>query len=215
MRWAPKHLDDIGLALWQHLYLVGISISGAFIIAMILGIWSARRPKTYALVLTFTGMLFSIPSLALFALFIPWLGIGLLPAIVGLTAYALMIMVRNIATGFHAIAPDVLNAARGMGYGYWRMLWEIELPLALPFIITGLRIATTTLIGIATVAAYINAGGLGTIIFAGLDQRYPEKILVGGGLTSLLAIGVDALFLLLQRRLARRVHAVVRVEANA
>lgn len=215
MRWAPKHLDDIGLALLQHLYLVGMSISGAFAIAMILGIWSARRPKTYALVLTFTGMLFSIPSLALFALFIPWLGIGLLPAIVGLTAYALMILVRNIATGFHAISPDVLNAARGMGYGYWRMLWEIELPLALPFIITGLRIATTTLIGIATVAAYINAGGLGTIIFAGLDQRYPEKILVGGGLTSLLAIGVDALFLLLQRRLAQRRHPVAPVEASA
>ncbi|MBJ7222204.1 MULTISPECIES: ABC transporter permease [unclassified Brenneria] len=214
MRWAPKHLDDIALALWQHLCLVGISLACAFVIAMLLGIWSARRPKTYALVLTFTGMLFSIPSLALFALFIPWLGIGPLPAIVGLTAYALMILVRNIATGFHAIAPEVLDAARGMGYGYWRRLWEIELPLALPFIVTGLRIAATTLIGIATVAAYINAGGLGTIIFAGLDQRYPEKILIGGGLTSLLAIGVDALFLLLQRRMARR-RPVVNLEANA
>ncbi|MEE3663016.1 ABC transporter permease [Brenneria sp. g21c3] len=215
MRWAPRHLDDIGLALLQHLFLVGVSIGCAFVIAMILGVWSARRPKTYALVLTLTGMLFSIPSLALFALLIPWLGIGPLPAIVGLTAYALMILVRNIATGFHAIAPEVLDAARGMGYGYRRMLWEIELPLALPFIITGLRIATTTLIGIATVAAYINAGGLGAIIFAGLDQRYPEKILIGGALTSLLAIGVDALFLLLQRRLARRRRLAPSTEANA
>lgn len=147
-----------------------------------------------------TGMIFSIPGLALFALLIPWLGIGMLPAIVGLTAYALMILTRNIATGFHAIPLDVREAARGMGYGAWRNLREVELPLALPFIITGLRIATTTLIGIATVAAYINAGGLGAIILAGLDQRYPEKIFIGGGLTSLLAIGADLFFVRLQRR---------------
>jgi len=97
-----------------------------------------------------------------------------------------------------------IDASLGMGYGKWRNLLEVELPLALPFIISGLRIATTTLIGIATVAAYINAGGLGAIIFAGLDQRYPEKILIGGGLTSLLAIGADLLFVGLQRRLVQR-----------
>lgn len=149
-------------------------------------------------------MIFSVPGLALFALLIPWFGIGMLPAIVGLTAYALMILTRNIASGFHAIPLDVRDAAQGMGYGKWRNLREVELPLALPFIISGLRIATTTLIGIATIAAYINAGGLGAIILAGLDQRYPEKIFIGGGLTSLLAIGADLLFLRLQRRLAQR-----------
>jgi osmoprotectant transport system permease protein len=106
--------------------------------------------------------------------------------------------------GFHAIPPDVREAARGMGYGKWRNLREVELPLALPFIISGLRIATTTLIGIATIAAYINAGGLGAIILAGLDQRYPEKIFIGGGLTSLLAISADVFFVRLQRRLALR-----------
>ncbi|QKJ86279.1 ABC transporter permease [Paramixta manurensis] len=204
MRWATRHWDDILRALLEHLMLVGVSLSCAFVIAMVLSIWSARRPKVYALVLLVTGMLFSIPSLALFALMIPWLGIGVLPAIVGLTAYALMVLVRNIATGFHAVPPEIIEAAHGMGFGYWRQLWEIELPLARPFIIAGLRIASTTLIGIATVAAYINAGGLGSIIFAGLDQRYPEKILIGGGLTALLAISVDLLFLWLQRRIARK-----------
>lgn len=200
MRWATRHYDDILLALWQHLVLVGAAMLMAFAISLFLGITTARRPRLYALVMAVTGMIFSIPGLALFALLIPWLGIGMLPAIVGLTAYALMILTRNIATGFHAIPLDVREAARGMGYGAWRNLREVELPLALPFIITGLRIATTTLIGIATVAAYINAGGLGAIIFAGLDQRYPEKIFIGGGLTSLLAIGADLFFVRLQRR---------------
>ncbi|EOI1328527.1 TPA: ABC transporter permease [Citrobacter koseri] len=200
MRWATRHYDDILLALWQHLVLVGAAMLMVFAISLFLGITTARRPRLYALVMAVTGMIFSIPGLALFALLIPWLGIGMLPAIVGLTAYALMILTRNIATGFHAIPLDVREAARGMGYGAWRNLREVELPLALPFIITGLRIATTTLIGIATVAAYINAGGLGAIILAGLDQRYPEKIFIGGGLTSLLAIGADLFFVRLQRR---------------
>lgn len=203
MRWATRHYDDILLALWQHLVLVGAAMLMAFVISLFLGITTARRPRLYALVMTVTGMIFSIPGLALFALLIPWLGIGMLPAIVGLTAYALMILTRNIAAGFHAVPPDVREAARGMGYGTWRNLREVELPLALPFIITGLRIATTTLIGIATVAAYINAGGLGSIILAGLDQRYPEKIFIGGGLTSLLAIGADLFFVRLQRRISQ------------
>lgn len=203
MRWATRHYDDILLALWQHLVLVGAAMLMAFVISLFLGITTARRPRLYALVMTVTGMIFSIPGLALFALLIPWLGIGMLPAIVGLTAYALMILTRNIAVGFHAVPLDVREAARGMGYGTWRNLREVELPLALPFIITGLRIATTTLIGIATVAAYINAGGLGSIILAGLDQRYPEKIFIGGGLTSLLAIGADLFFVRLQRRISQ------------
>lgn len=203
MRWATRHYDDILLALWQHLVLVGAAMLMAFVISLFLGITTARRPRLYALVMTVTGMIFSIPGLALFALLIPWLGIGMLPAIVGLTAYALMILTRNIAAGFHAVPLDVREAARGMGYDTWRNLREVELPLALPFIITGLRIATTTLIGIATVAAYINAGGLGSIILAGLDQRYPEKIFIGGGLTSLLAIGADLFFVRLQRRISQ------------
>lgn len=204
MRWVIRHYDDILLALMQHLLLVGVAMLVAFVISLFLGITTARRPRLYAVVLTITGTIFAIPGLALFALLIPWLGIGILPAIVGLTAYALMILTRNIAAGFHAIPPDVREAARGMGYGKWRNLREVELPLALPFIISGLRIATTTLIGIATIAAYINAGGLGAIILAGLDQRYPEKIFIGGGLTSLLAISADVFFVRLQRRLALR-----------
>ena len=191
MRWAPTHLADIGLALWQHAVLVFVSVAVAFAVSLALGIWTARRPRTYNAVLFLTGTLFVIPSLALFALLIPALGLGFKPAVTGLTCYSLLILTRNIATGLRAVPPDVADAAAGVGYGTARRLLEVELPLALPFIVAGLRIATVTVIGIATVAAYINAGGLGAIIFAGIDQRYPEKILVGGGLTALLAIGAD------------------------
>lgn len=199
MRWVPNHVPDILEALGQHLTLVALSVSIAFAIALVLGVYSAYRPRLYAAVILVTGTIFVIPSLALFALLIPLLGLGTRPAVVGLTAYCLLILVRNVATGIRAVPPDVLDAADGMGYGTWRRLREVELPLALPLIVSGIRIATVTVIGIATVAAYINAGGLGSIIFAGIDQRFPEKILTGGLLTSLLAITADLLLTRVER----------------
>jgi osmoprotectant transport system permease protein len=201
MRWVPNHLPEIAEAFVQHLVLVVISVSIASAIALVLGIWGARRPAVYAVIVFLTGAIFVIPSLALFALLIPLLGLGLKPAILGLVSYCLLTLVRNVAAGLRAVPADVLDAAEGMGYAPRQRLLKIELPLALPFIISGVRIATVTVIGIATVAAYINAGGLGSIIFAGIDQRYPEKIIVGGLLTSFMAITADFLLSLLERRL--------------
>lgn len=201
MRWAPNHIPDILEALGQHLFLTVTSVALAFAIALLLGIWGARRPAVYAAILFVTGAIFVVPSLALFALLIPLMGLGTKPAIVGLVSYCLLTLVRNVATGLRAVPPEVLDAAEGMGFGPWQRLRKIELPLALPYIVSGIRIATITVIGIATVAAYINAGGLGTIIFAGIDQRFPEKIIIGGGLTSLLAISADAALSWVERRL--------------
>jgi osmoprotectant transport system permease protein len=207
MRWAPNHIPDILEAMGQHLLLVLVSVLIAFAIGLCLGIWGARRPAIYGVIIFVTGAIFVIPSLALFALLIPFMGLGTKPAIVGLVAYCLLTLVRNVSMGLRAVPAEVLDAADGMGFGYWQRLRKIELPLALPHIVSGLRIATVTVIGIATVAAYINAGGLGTIIFAGIDQRYPEKIIVGGLLTSLLAIGADVLLSRIERRL--RAHRAV------
>ncbi|GAC1341868.1 MAG: hypothetical protein NVSMB18_14830 [Acetobacteraceae bacterium] len=204
MRWAPNHLDDIMLALGQHAVMVLFSITVALVLSLALGIWTARRPRAYAAVLFLTGLLFVVPSLAMFALLLPLLGLGFKPAVTGLIAYSLLILTRNVAIGLRSVPADIADAAMGLGYGPTRRLLEIELPIALPFIVAGLRIATVTVIGIATVAAYINAGGLGAIIFAGIDQRYPEKILVGGGLTAALAIAADLLFARAERRLRRR-----------
>ncbi|HMF66285.1 MAG TPA: ABC transporter permease [Phyllobacterium sp.] len=191
MNWAPKNIPEILTATWQHLVLSVSSVLIGLVIALILGIICARRPKLYAVVLTITGIIFVIPSLALFALLIPWLGLGTKPALVGLSSYCLLILFRNVVTGLRGVPADVLDAADGMGYNAWQRLVRIELPLALPLIVSGIRIALVTVIGIATVAAFIDGGGLGTIILMGIDQNYTEKILVGGILTSLMAIFFD------------------------
>jgi len=134
------------------------------------------------------------------------------PLTIALLTISILFDANTVCACASAISAGLRNGQScnlPVGFGYWRQLWVIELPLARPFIIAGLRIASTTLIGIATVAAYINAGGLGSIIFAGLEQRYPEKIFVGGGLTALLAISVDLLFLGVQRRMARKTQREV------
>lgn len=191
MKWAPKHIPEILLALWQHLVLSVTAVLIGLAIALVIGVFCARRPKLYAFALTVCNVIFVIPSLALFALLIPFLGLGARPALVGLSSYCLLILLRNIVTGLQGVPADVLDAADGMGYSRWQRLIRIELPLALPMIVSGARIALVTTVGIATVAAFIDGGGLGTIILIGIDQEYPEKILVGGLLTALLAITFD------------------------
>jgi osmoprotectant transport system permease protein len=201
MSWTFRNLDNIGIALWEHVVLVAISIAIAFAISLALGIWASRRPKIYAGVVSVAALLYTIPSLALFAMLIPLLGLGAKPAITGLVAYSILILVRNIATGLREVPADIVDAATGMGFGTIQRLWRIELPLALPVIVAGLRIALVTQIGVATIAAYINAGGLGTLIFAGINQRFPEKILVGAAVASMLAIVADRGLAYVERRL--------------
>lgn len=201
MTWAIRNLDDIGLAAWEHVVLVATSVAIAFAISLVTGIWVSRRPRAYAVVMGATALLYTIPSLALFALLIPIVGLGRTPAIVGLVSYSLLILIRNIATGIREVPADVVDAARGMGLGPWQVLTRVELPLAMPVIVAGVRIATVTVIGIATIAAYINAGGLGRLIFSGIQQTFAAKIVAGGLLTSLMAIAVDAALTGVERRL--------------
>jgi osmoprotectant transport system permease protein len=201
MSWTFRNLDNIALALWEHIVLVGISIGIALAISLALGIWASRRPRVYAVVVGIAALLYTIPSLALFAMLIPLLGLGAKPAITGLVAYSILILVRNIATGLREVPAEIVDAATGMGFGRAQRLLRIELPLALPVIVAGLRIAIVTQIGIATIAAYINAGGLGALIFAGINQRFPEKIIVGAAVASLLAIAADRGLAWFERRL--------------
>jgi osmoprotectant transport system permease protein len=208
LNWTPKHIAEILTALWQHLALCLSSVSIGCLIALVLGVVCARRPKLYAFVLTVTDIIFVIPSLALFAMLIPVLGLGAKPAIVGLSSYTLLILLRNVVTGLRGVPAEVLDAADGMGYGSWQRLVRIELPLALPLIVAGIRVAVVTVIGIATVAAFIDAGGLGTIILMGIDQNYTEKIVVGGALTALLATLFDVALTYAEKALLRRQRAV-------
>ncbi len=209
MIWAPKHVPQILAALGQHLLLCLASVGIGCLVALVLGIVCARRPRLYAFVLTVTGIIYVIPSLALFTLLIPLLGLGMKPAIAGLTSYTLIILLRNVVTGLRGVPAEVLEAADGMGYGRWQRLVRIELPLAAPLIVAGIRIALVATVGIATVAAFIDAGGLGTLILMGIDQNFAEKIIVGGLLTALLATTFDIALSGLERIL-RRWHRAAR-----
>jgi osmoprotectant transport system permease protein len=201
MSWALENYDVLAVALFEHVVLVTAALAISLVIAFPLGIWTARRPPLYLAAMTVTGVLYTIPALALFALLIPFMGLGKAPAITALVLYSLLILVRNIAIGIREVPAELIEAADGMGYGKGRRLVRIELPLALPVIVAGIRITTVTLIAVATVAAYINAGGLGDIIFQGITQDFGEKIVAGAVLTSLLAIVADESLKYVERRL--------------
>ncbi|MPR08362.1 ABC transporter permease [Microvirga tunisiensis] len=160
-------------------------------VAFPLGVYSARRPRVYGPVMVIAGVFYTIPALALFAFLIPFMGLGTRPAVTALVLYSLVILIRNIATGIREVPSDIIEAADGMGYGPWRRLFRIELPLASPVIVAGIRITAVTQISVATIAAYISAGGLGDIIFQGITQDFGEKVTAGAILTSLLAVVVD------------------------
>jgi len=201
MSWVLENYDMLGVALAEHLVLVATALAISLAIALPLGIWTARRPAFYVATMLATGVLYTIPALALFALLIPLMGLGTTPAITALVLYSLLILVRNVAIGIREIPGELIEAADGMGYGPWRRLLRIELPLALPVIVAGVRITAVTQISVATVAAYINAGGLGDIIFQGITQDFTTKIVVGALLTSLLAIAADESLKGVERRL--------------
>jgi osmoprotectant transport system permease protein len=201
MTWAIENYDQLAIALGEHIVLVATALVLSLVIAFPLGIWTARRPALYVAAMTVTGVLYTIPALALFALLLPFMGLGKAPAITALVLYSLLILVRNIAIGIREVPAELIEAADGMGYGKGRRLIRIELPMALPVIVAGIRITAVTQIAVATVAAYINAGGLGDIIFQGIAQDFGEKIAAGAVLTSLLAIAADESLKHVERRL--------------
>ena len=201
MSWALENYDLLAIALGEHIVLVATALAISLVIAFPLGIWTARRPALYVAAMAVTGVLYTIPALALFALLLPFMGLGKAPAITALVLYSLLILVRNIAIGIREVPAELIEAADGMGYGKGRRLIRIELPMALPVIVAGIRITAVTQIAVATVAAYINAGGLGDIIFQGIAQDFGEKIAAGAVLTSLLAIAADESLKGVERRL--------------
>lgn len=201
MSWTLENYDRLLTALVEHVGMVAAALAISLAIALPLGIWSARRPRAYAAVIALTGILYTVPALALFALLIPFMGLGTAPAILALVLYSLLILVRNVGAGLRGVPAEVIDAADGMGFGPWRRLLRIELPLALPVIVAGIRIAVVLQISVATVAAYISAGGLGDIIFQGITQDLGEKIVAGAVVTSLLAVVADEGLRLLERRL--------------
>jgi osmoprotectant transport system permease protein len=201
MSWTLENYDQVAVALGEHVLMVGTALVISLLIALPLGILTARRPALYVAAMSVTGVLYTIPALALFALLIPSMGLGLAPAITALVLYSLLILVRNVAIGIRELPAELIEAADGMGYSRTRRLLGIELPLALPVIVAGIRVTAVTQIAVATVAAYISAGGLGDLIFQGIAQDFGEKIFDGAVLTSLLAVVADEGLKHVERRL--------------
>lgn len=174
-----------------HIQLVGISVLAAMLIGIPLGIVITRRRWLEAPVINTTGVLYTIPSLALFAIMIPYTGIGATTVIIALALYSLLAIVRNTVAGIDGVPPATLDAARGMGMTGTQRLVLVELPLALPVILAGIRLAAVAAVGIATIGAVVGAGGLGRLIFDGMRTLNSDQIIAGAVAASLLAVGLD------------------------
>jgi osmoprotectant transport system permease protein len=193
MRYLLDHPDVVWQRTLEHLQLVGMAILIAALIGVPLGILISRVRWLALPVLNITGVLYTIPSLAFFAIMIPYLGIGTTTATIALAVYSLLVIVRNTAAGLDEVPAPTIDAARGMGMTGFQRLVQVELPLALPYILTGIRIATVAAIGIAVIAAVIAAGGLGRLIFDGIRRLDTDLIVTGSVMAILLALIADFL----------------------
>ena len=200
--WIVDNLDQIGRRLGEHVYMTVLAVLIGFALSFALAMVIRRRPRLYGPIIGLTGVLYAIPSVALFALLVPFTGLSVLSAEIALVSYTLVILIRNIVTGLEGVPPDVVEAAVGMGYTPSQRLWRVELPIALPVIVAGLRIATVTTIGLVTITTLIGAGGLGYLIVnTGIRRFFDTSTYTGVVLSVALAIAADLLLLALQRRL--------------
>jgi osmoprotectant transport system permease protein len=190
----------------QHLYLTLVSLTLASLIGLPLGIVIYRLPWLRGLVLGLFSVLYTIPSLSLLVLLIPLSGLSATTAIIALVIYAQLVLVRNTLTGLAGVDARIVEAATGMGMSGMQRLWRVELPLASPVILAGMRIATVSTIGIATIAAFINAGGLGVLLFEGVRTSNYDKIIAGALAVSLLAIAVNWGLRAVEQQLEMRVR---------
>jgi osmoprotectant transport system permease protein len=197
--WIADHISDYLAPLWRHLELTLSSVAIGFVIAFALAILAHRRRWLTGPIVGVTGILYTIPSLALFAILIPLTGFGFVTALIPLTTYTLLILFRNIVAGLDNVPDEAKDAALGMGFTDRQLFWRVELPLALPEIFAGLRVATTTNVGLAALAFYAGAGGLGQQILS--DIAFKSNVLTAGLLCVLLAFVLDLALLGTQRLL--------------
>jgi osmoprotectant transport system permease protein len=198
--YVRRSWPDISRALEQHASLTVQAVLIACAIAVPLGMVAHLRPRLAAPVVGLTGVLYTVPSLALFTVLVPWTGIGRTPVLVGLVLYALLVLVRNVVVGLAGVDESVRDAARGLGYGRLRLLLAVELPNALPAIVTGVRLATVTTVALVTVGVVVGYGGLGNLMFRGFrNNQYHAEILTATMLCLGLALVLDLLLWLVGR----------------
>jgi osmoprotectant transport system permease protein len=200
--WVERNMGQIVDRTWEHLILTGISVGLGLLISVGLTMIVLRWRWTYPSITGFTGLLYTIPSLALFALLVPFTGLSDTTAIIALTSYTLFILIRNIVAGIDGVPEAVKEAADGMGYTARARFWKMEVPLALPVIMAGVRIATVTTVGLVTVTAVIGLGGYGFFILRGINTFFWTQLIVGVTLSVVLATILDIAFIALQRLLS-------------
>jgi osmoprotectant transport system permease protein len=193
------HTDLIWSRLGEHVQLTAITLALGLVIAIPLGVACFKWKRLYPTVLGVAGIVYTIPSLALLAFLIPITGLTTTTSIIPLVSYTLLILVRNVVAGLDSVPEEVKESATGMGYSVTRRLLRIELPLAVPAIIAGIRITSVTTIGLVTVTSLIGQGGLGQLILDGLYRDFRTPLVVGTGLAVALSAVADAGFLGLER----------------
>lgn len=201
--WIADHLPQLAFRTGQHLYLAALALAIGFVISFVVGVLAARWRRIYLPAAIVAGVVFTIPSLALFAAFVPITGLSVLTAEIPLVLYTLVILLRNIVAGFDAVPADVREAADGMGFRRGRRLFRVELPLAVPLIVAGLRVASVSTIGLVSITAVLGdaLGGLGFFIFEGMNRFFPTEIYAGAVPVIALALLADRFFLWLQHRI--------------
>jgi osmoprotectant transport system permease protein len=197
--WIGDHLDEIAADGLQHVFLTLLSVGLGIAIAFPLAVVCYRRRALLPPVTWVAGILYTIPSLALIALLIPITGLSLTTVVIPLTAYTLLILIRNTVAGLDAVPGDAREAAMGMGFTRRQVLWRVEVPLAMPVIIAGLRIATVSTVGLVTIGGLIGRGGFGQLIFRGLDEFFWTPLILGSVLSVALALLADLALLGIQR----------------
>ena len=207
--WVARNLDQIWERTVEHLALTGVALVFGLLLSIVLSVLALVKPRSYEPIAAVSGLLYTIPSLAMFALVAPFIGIGtstqrFVTAEVALVTYTLLILVRNIVTGLRGVPGELTEAALGMGYTSGQVFRRIEMPLALPVIVAGVRIATVTVVGLVTVTSLLGLGGLGFFILNGIRKSiiFPTEIIVGVTLSVALAALLDLGLLWLGRRLA-------------
>ena len=201
LAWVLDHLDDLAFRTVQHMLLAALALVVGFAISFVLAVVAVRRRQTYAPILAASDVLYTIPSLAIFATLVSVTGISLLTVEIPLVMYTLVIFVRNIAAGFDAVPGEVIDAADGLGYTRRQRLRSVEIPLAVPLIVAGLRLAAVSTIALVTVTAILGDafGGLGFFILEGYRRSFPTELYFGAVPSILLAFVVDAALVRLER----------------
>lgn len=200
LAWAADNADLIRAQLWEHVALTVLAVLIALAATVPLTLLARRVPALRTPLLALTGVLYTIPSLALFVLLVPLTGLSRGTALIGLVVYSLLVLLRNALVGLESVPADVRESALAAGHTDRQLLWRVELPVALPVVMAGLRVATVSTIGLVTITALIGYGGLGRLFLLGFSRRNPDALLTGLVLSVLLAIVADLALAALERR---------------